>query len=168
MSTAKTSFDREQLLTKMRTLRIWRRRGQLAPHKPLLLLYALANLREGRSVLKYEDVDRDLATLFEKFGFAHGSVHTEYPFWRLQNDGIWEVSLDQPIAIDKDNSDPKKSELKRANAKGQFSEEVREVLRQDANALYDVARVLLERNFPKSLHRDIVAAIGLPARDIVD
>ena len=69
---------------------VWKRGGERAPHKPLLALYALGRCarREGR-LIAYSDVDRDLRNLLLEFGPTRRSYHPEYPFWRLQNDGIW-------------------------------------------------------------------------------
>jgi putative restriction endonuclease len=86
----------------------------------------------------------------------------EYPFWRLQHDGLWEVHTDGPVVAPNSNADPKKSELKRQNAKGKFPSEVIDVLRKNPTIIYEAARVLLTQNFPETIHKDIAAAVGLP------
>ncbi len=40
--------------------------------------------------IHYAKVDRDLRTLLAGFGPSRKSYHPEYPFWRLQKDGLWE------------------------------------------------------------------------------
>jgi hypothetical protein len=63
-----------------------------APHKPLLLLVALARLQRGESRLapfaQYEPVLRDLLV---KFVPGTADPSPELPFWHLQTDGLWEV-----------------------------------------------------------------------------
>ena len=40
----------------------------------------------------YSEVDEAVRPLLEEFGPPRKSYHTEYPFWYLQNDGLWEVT----------------------------------------------------------------------------
>ena len=70
-------------------LSVWRRGDQRAPHKPLLLLYALARFSEGRRDLLFSEVEPALRGLLDAFGAPRPAQHPEYPFWRLQNDGLW-------------------------------------------------------------------------------
>ena len=73
-------------------LTVWKKDDQRAPHKPLLALYTLGRLRRGgERLISYADVDRELRKLLKEFGPPRKSYHPEYPFWRLQNDGVWEV-----------------------------------------------------------------------------
>lgn len=155
-------FDRERLLNRVSTLKMWRRHGRLAPHKPLLLLYALGKFARGDKLLNFEDIDRDLAELLNRFGPSARSVHPEYPFWRLQNDGLWKVHADGPMTPRKSNGDPKKSELRRARARGQFTAELRDLFDQDPDAIHEVAQALLEQNFPEARRKEIAVAVGLP------
>src|SRR5262249_6923415 len=85
---------KKRLLDKLSSLRMWSGRGQMAPHKPLLFLYALGRFANGQRRLSYEEVDRDVGNLLQEFGPSSRSVHTEHPFWRLQNDGLWQVHTD--------------------------------------------------------------------------
>ena len=84
---------------KVDQLNVWSHGGERAPHKPLLLLLILARksraLPDEVTFTEIEDTVRDL--LFE-FGPSRKSYHPEYPFWRLQNDGIWEVASDVPMS----------------------------------------------------------------------
>jgi hypothetical protein len=72
--------------------------GQRAPHKPLLVLYALGRWSQGNQAdIPVKDIDRDLTLLLKEFGPPRQSYHPEYPFWRLQNDGAWQVRADGPL-----------------------------------------------------------------------
>ena len=51
------------------SLNQWRRGGERAPHKPLLLLYALGRLqRTGSSRMAFTEVEGDLRRLLEELG----------------------------------------------------------------------------------------------------
>jgi hypothetical protein len=68
--------------------------GRPAPHKPLLLLFAIARAGSGAERLAPFDAWRTLLTpLLNRF--AHGAEphHPEYPFVRLANDAgeLWEL-----------------------------------------------------------------------------
>ena len=82
----------DELKQQIRQITVWKRGDQRAPHKPLLLLYALGRcLNDGERLLPYGEVDRELRPLLMEFGPERKSCHTEYPFQRLANDGIWEL-----------------------------------------------------------------------------
>ena len=71
-------------------LAVWSRGEQRAPHKPLLVLYAIGRwVRGDQGGITFGEVDRDLTDLLKEFGPPRRSYHPEYPFWRLQNDGVW-------------------------------------------------------------------------------
>src|ERR1051325_9330171 len=98
-------------------INVWKRSDERAPHKPLLLLYALAKCSQGESrEIAYREVDRELRKLLIEFGPSRKSYHPEYPFWRLQNDGLWELQ------------GALKSELLKNNVRGGFKKEIYDTL----------------------------------------
>jgi putative restriction endonuclease len=141
---------------------VWKRGGERAPHKPLLALYALGKCarREGR-LIAYSDVDQDLRKLLREFGPTRQSYHPEYPFWRLQNDGIWQLRGAERVGARASSTDAKKSELLRYDVHGGFTEEVYSRLGRDRKLLAWIARDVLDANFPPSIHEDILQAVGL-------
>ncbi|HJN77839.1 MAG TPA: hypothetical protein QGF58_28240, partial [Myxococcota bacterium] len=82
-----------EVLDLFRNLKVWKKGDQRAPHKPLLVLMALARLQGGGERLwSFEDINPLLHELLVEFGPGdRKSVHPEYPFWYLRNDGVWEV-----------------------------------------------------------------------------
>jgi putative restriction endonuclease len=79
------SVARDAILSQFDGLNVWSRGGQRAPHKPLLVLYALGRWQRGdEGDIPYREVDRDLTALLKEFGPPRQSYHPEYPFWRLQ------------------------------------------------------------------------------------
>jgi putative restriction endonuclease len=143
-------------------LNVWGRGGQRAPHKPLLVLYALGRWGRGEAGdIPFREVDADLTGLLKEFGPPRQSYHPEYPFWRLQNDGVWAVHAAGPLTPRQSSTDAKKSDLLAKDAAGGFSPEVRAALRADPRLVTEVAARLLENHFPESIRPDILSAVGL-------
>jgi len=150
--------DREAILGRFDRLNVWSRGGQRAPHKPLLTLYALGRWARGdRGDVPFADVDRDLTALLKEFGPARQSYHPEYPFWRLKNDGVWQVRAQGELKPRQSNTDPPKSVLLTQEARGGFSDDVKAALQADPALFTQLAASLLEHHFPESLHPDILA-----------
>jgi putative restriction endonuclease len=151
-----------ELLERFRSLNVWKRSGERAPHKPLLLLLALGALsRRLPRLIPYAEIDKPLQDLLREFGPPRQSFHSEYPFWRLQNDGIWELANAERVATRVSNRDAKKSELLKHDVAGGFTSEVFDAISNDKNLLRTVAYQLLESAFPDSYHEDILSAVGL-------
>ena len=155
------------ILERFRSLSLWQRGSVRAPHKPLLVLLALGALARGERSLPFAEVEMKLSELLTEFGPSRRSQHPEYPFWRLQNDGVWVVSSDQPMVARHSNSDPRLSELRASHAVGAFTPDVQAALLKHPASIEVVARQLLEEHFPETLHRDILDAVGLSAPDLV-
>jgi putative restriction endonuclease len=150
-----------KLSERFEALNVWQRGSTRAPHKPLLVLLALGALARGQRSLSFEEVEPKLEELLKEFGPPRKSNQAEYPFWRLQNDGLWLVTADRPMQRRASNSDARVSELRAANARGEFSPDVQAELLKQPGAIESVARQVLEENFPETLHRDILDAVGL-------
>ena len=86
-----------KLLDAIDKLRVHTREGRRSPHKPLLLLYALAEqARNPQTRVKFEfsEAEKFLRKLLDEFWnpSSRGSYRVHYPFWRLREDNeIWEV-----------------------------------------------------------------------------
>ncbi|MFV1965743.1 MAG: phosphorothioated DNA-binding restriction endonuclease [Pirellulaceae bacterium] len=144
---------------------VWKRGSQRAPHKPLLLLYALAKCsRSEPRLISYADVDRDLRDLLLQFGPERKSCHPEYPFWRLQNDGIWELKNAERAARRSSNTDAKKVELLKYGVRGGFTEDVFDLLDGNRPLITELAVEILLQHFPTSVLEDILQAVGLDIR----
>lgn len=154
--------SRDQVLAAFDHLNVWSRGSERAPHKPLLVLYALGRLSRGDAdSVSFRDVDPALTALLKEFGPTRASYHPEYPFWRLQNDGVWIVENADDLAKRQGQTDVKKSELLDHDVHAHFAEEIADRLRQDPELIGDVAARLLDAHFPASLHQDILDAVGL-------
>jgi len=138
-------------------MRQWHTGGTRAPHKPLLVLYAIARLQStGSSRVRFTDAEASLKQLLVEFGPPGTRPTPQYPFVRLANDGLWELTTD-------DGSTPSENlgELRASGATGQLAAEFETELRDDPALCVIVARLLLDREWEQSLHADICAAIGL-------
>jgi len=162
LTNRKNQMHREKLLQQLCTLNVWKRDGERAPHKPLLVLLALAACSHGeRRLLLFADIDKPLQNLLREFGPPRKTFHSEYPFWRLQNDGIWELSNTEYVETRASNNDAKKSDLLKFGVCGGFKQEIYELLSSDKKLIWLAAFKLLESSFPDSYHNDILAAVGL-------
>lgn len=150
------------LIERIQDLNVWKRGTTRAPHKPLLVLYALGRIERGEDrLIPYRKVDEDLRRLLIDFGPPRKSHHPEYPFWRLQNDGIWEMPGEEKLERRKSNTDPRKSELLEKDVRAGFLEEIDARLREDPTLRERVAAEILHEHFPPTLHEDILDAVGL-------
>jgi putative restriction endonuclease len=142
-------------------LNIWRQGDQRAPHKPLLVLYALGMLQQRKAEVTFKEVEPKLTALLREFGPYRRSDHPEQPFWRLQNDGVWTVKAPNKLPLKKGDDIPRVMALRWANVRAGFSEDVQAALAADPKLITQIAVQLLEKHFPESLHQDILNAVGL-------
>jgi putative restriction endonuclease len=104
-------MNADELRQRVADIAVWQRGSERAPHKPLLLLMALARYSRGEpSQIPYAVIDWELRELLAEFGPSRKSYHPEYPFWRLQNDGIWELQNAENVAPRKSSTNAKRSE----------------------------------------------------------
>ena len=82
-------MTRDRLLNLFRNLHVWKRGGQRAPHKPLLLLLALGRvINNEERLVSYVDIERRLKPLLRRFGPPRKAFHPQFPFGRLPNDKV--------------------------------------------------------------------------------
>ncbi|MXX90865.1 MAG: hypothetical protein F4213_04210 [Boseongicola sp. SB0677_bin_26] len=136
-------------------------RQQPAAHKPLLVLLALGELRRGNEAVAFHDLDDRLKALLKAYGPWTPNPRPEYPFWRLQNDGLWKVRADGPPILPNDQGDARRRDLVEKHARGGFEDDVLQVLMADSRSVGVVARRLLDKHFPDSLHQGILEDVGL-------
>ncbi|MFR0363362.1 phosphorothioated DNA-binding restriction endonuclease [Streptomyces sp. MCC20] len=138
-------------------LKQWTRSGNRAPHKPLLFLYALGRFQQDAGdELRYSAVEEDLKRLLSEYGPPNRTTPA-YPFHHLVGDGVWEVRT----AHGSGSPGSGVRELRAAGAAGRLAPELRTALRREPSLLGRMARVLLDLNFPASLHDELCEAVGL-------
>ncbi|UOQ83586.1 HNH endonuclease [Gracilibacillus salinarum] len=135
---------------------MWKKGDQRAPHKPLLILYALGQWQlTCQKRFLYVDARPKLVELLIEYGPKRKSYHPEQPFVRLARDGIWE--LDKPILM----SSSFNKALIDDGVSGGFTEEIYQLLEKDGTLVDQIVNTLLEHHFPETLHNEILQATGL-------
>jgi len=149
-------MNSNQFKERIKNLNIWKKGDQRAPHKPLLILYALGQLQnKGARFLQYEEVRAPLTNLLKEFGPRRQSYHPEEPFVRLTRDGIWNLNADI------DSVHINSSWLLKHGITGGFNDEAYALLRDNPSLVREVGKMVLYSHFPDTIHEDILAAVGL-------
>ncbi|MFF3070937.1 phosphorothioated DNA-binding restriction endonuclease [Kitasatospora sp. NPDC057904] len=144
-------------LERVAKLRRWTNNDVRAPHKPLLLLYALGSFqRDADGELRYSAVEEELKRLLEEYGPSHPTTPA-YPFHHLVSDGVWEVRTDHGLGSPGSGV----RVLRSSGATGRLAPELRTALWKEPALLGRLARVILDFHFPPSLHTDLCEAVGL-------
>jgi putative restriction endonuclease len=153
----------EDILRRFDKLRIWERTkgSERAPHKPLLVLYALGRWQRGLTEVGFREAEKDLKNLLREFGPPRKSDHPEEPFWRLKNDDVWTVHAPEGLIMKAGHPVPRITELRSHNVKAGFSGDVQTALRNDENLLSELAVRILDEHFTADLHQRVLDAVKL-------
>ena len=155
------SASKKALLAKFENLQVWRAGDQRAPHKPLLAVWAIGRCLAGEPRLApFAEADRALKALLRDFGPHRARPHTEYPFWRLRKDGLWDVE-GEALVTTTAKGDAHRRSLLEHNVHGGFSEAVHAALSADEDLAKQIAHALVDAHFPESLHGEILHAAGI-------
>ena len=161
-------MNRELLKNLFDQINVWKKGDQRAPHKPLLLLMALARVQRGEErLVVFDQVDDVLRKLLMDFGPSRRSYHPEYPFWRLQNDGdLWDIP-ERERCLDargdaKRTGDIPAGILRDCGARGGFTAEAHALLQGDPALVNRLAEQILVNHFEPSMHEDLLDAVGFP------
>lgn len=150
-----------ELLRRFDDLSIWKQGDQRAPHKPLLVLYALGRWQAGLKDVTFRQAEPDLTALLREFGPPRKSDHPEQPFWRLQRDGVWVVHAPAGLETKKGADIPRVIELRSHDVRAEFTPDVQTALASDPGLVATITTRILEQHFPESIHPDILNAVGL-------
>lgn len=149
----------QEILQQFENINTWKSKGTRAPHKPLLMLLALGEIQRGNSgFIPYSVIEPKLKELLIDFGPPTKTVYTSFPFIRLANDGLWQFNKPELIHTKQDYTN---RELLQNDLKGRFPDEVILHLQINPDLLRQVVENILEKNFPETLHQDILDAVGL-------
>ena len=153
---------REDIIRKFKSLRIWKSSGERAPHKPLLVLYAIGRLLHGenRLISYINNIEDNLTNLLRTFGPERPNDQPHLPFWRLQNDKVWEVT-DADRINETTSGDPYITDLRNHNVSGGFLEEIVHEFQIDPNFAFKISQYMLD-HFPASMHQEILQAVEIP------
>lgn len=157
-------MDEKTFFQRIDKLNVWRRGAERAPHKPLLLLLALARQQRGETRLAYYERDiRDrLRALLRSFGPHRKVLHPENPFWYLKNDDLWEIPESDLARIQGGSgATPTDRRLRDAGARGGLSRSTERLLARRPELIVQAAQRILDGHFAPSLHESICDAVGL-------
>jgi putative restriction endonuclease len=154
-----------EVLDAFENIRRAQRAGVYAPHKPLLILLALARVQRGEPrMVEFAAIEALLKQLLAEFGPSSAAKSRHYPFWHLATDGhgaLWDLSGPREVLKRPAGATPSLGELREHHIKGGFPADVDEALRHIPGLLQAVASRVLDTYFPSTLHADIVATLGL-------
>lgn len=134
----------------------------IAPHKPLTILFALANVLKG---MRWIDFIRDKESL-EKLIQSNSNTHKVNclnPLWRLVKDNqsqlIW---VAEPIDLKEDKSgNILITEARQRLFKAGFSDHVFDYLSNKLDITQYLILEILEDNFPETIMNDILDYLGI-------
>lgn len=150
-----------EFLCLLAQLNTHRRRGRRAPHKPLLLLFALGRvLRDRDRLVPYEEVDRRVGALMRRFGSPKSAIRPHYPFRWLLSDGLWEIPRYAELSKNA-SGDLSVRQLRDLGVEGGFPERIHHLLRANPGLAWQAAEEVLHEHFPESLHREVREAAGI-------
>ncbi|UOQ92144.1 HNH endonuclease [Halobacillus shinanisalinarum] len=144
-------MDKQLLREKVEHLTIWKKHDQRAPHKPLLILYALGRLvTHQQRWIPFKQAYTKMEHLLKEYGPPRKSYHPEQPFVRLVNDGIWQLT---PSV---DHQKFTKTELLVKEIQGGFTPEVQKLLEKDRSLPFEIANDILVKHFPETYHEELL------------
>lgn len=156
-------MTRDEIIQAFDRMRVWQRRDQRAPHKPLLVLFALSKVcpsNMGR--IDWSEVDPKLKALLDEFGPDGSGKSRHYPFWHLQTDGLWQLEGPRSILSRPPAATPTLTELRSNHVRGGFPPALHKALQADPQLVGTIARRIVDAHFPESIRGDVLAAVGLP------
>jgi len=152
----------KEFLAKIHRLKVYRKGNQRAPHKPLYLLYCIASIQHGLPRLQlFADIEPKLKEALFRFGLSAKSQNPHYPFWRLKNDGLAEVSPSGPYSLRASSDDPKKSSLIEMKAKGGLLHSDHSMLKSNLEFQTQCLHEILDAHFPSSIHDELIRFFDL-------
>ncbi len=153
-------MTREDIIKKFKSLKVWKRGNKVAPHKPLLVLYAIGKLQRGESqLIPYTEIADKLTELLSEFGTGQSKPRPHYPFWRLREDNVWTVT-NANLIRQTDSGDAYITDLKDYNVSGGFHKTIAHHLEIDSSLALEISENILD-HFRSSIHKDISQAVGI-------
>jgi len=156
-----SDWTREKLLRKVSEVSVWKKGDERAPHKPLLILYALGKLLGGENEIRFKDFYEPFKHLLQEFGPSRKSYHPEFPFWYLRSEEFWEIEPSTGWMMKKGGLSPSKSDLLSREAVGRFVPAVQHLVLREPDLPGEVVSLVLNNHFPDSIHQDILEATHL-------
>lgn len=114
-------------------------------HKPLLVALLLRYyIDDGVTLVHFADIESAANALIERFVPSASPPRSQYPFWRLREDGFWEVA-DADLLEVNSSGDPRITDL-RSDHPGRWTPHAVSQLHRVGGEYY--LELLLDRYFP--------------------
>jgi putative restriction endonuclease len=152
--------DIEQLIQRFDKIATYKNGDRRAPHKPLLLLLALNDCISGNSRLRsFSEIENKLKSLLREFGNQRAENNIHCPFWRLKNDGIWEIENHENVRIT-NSGDPFISDLREYNVQAGLSSSIFDYLKNRPAKVKALVNSILLSHFNETQFEDILETVG--------
>ena len=159
-----TNNSNDDLLTRVKAIRVDSSHGRRSPHKPLLLLLSIGGHFNGHERLTaFGDIEEDLNRLIRRFGLPESRENAYHPFWHLRNDGLWQIDRPELVRVTTAGH-AYISDLREHGIRGGLAQDVLSVLETNPELAWRVVQSLLDDYFPPSLHEDVLRDVGLAGK----
>ena len=111
--------------------------------------------------MPFAEVEDELSSLLRTYGPPRRVLHPEYAFWWLQSDKLWEVPNSHLLSLKTKSAGLSRLELREKHICGGFPETIYNQFSQNPSFLSRVAKLILDNNFPNSIHEDILNSVGI-------
>lgn len=159
---------RGDLLRRAAALNVHRSGGRRAPHKPLLVLLAVARLQaEGAVEARWDWWSTKLGPLLVEYAPSSAAPSPEYPFRRLVGDGLWQIhgladyGDEAFVAGEQRVRDFRRRFLNDHDPAAGLPPEFESLLRTSPDTVDQLVRLLLHRHFPPTLWEDVLRDTGV-------
>jgi putative restriction endonuclease len=153
-------MTRDELLERVANLRVFERDLEKAPHKPLLLLWALGRFAAGAPrECHLAEVEQAIGPLLAELSPRTRGRGAEFPFWALQSDGLWVVTPSGLPPRKGHSSRPARKTLLGASVTGSLAPDVIVMLEKDPGLVDDLISGTLSAHFPAGIHARIREAL---------
>ena len=158
-------MTKDEILQRLRDMKVDQAHGPRAPYKPLLLLLAIAKLQHNERKFPFPEVETELRRLCPAFAPPRAAGwEPRLPYWHLRTDKLWEVPDADTVAVGASGR-PAVSALR--NTYGVLADDVWHELRSSPAFTGQVTQLLLDRFFPSSLHQELSDRIGFAMPDVI-
>lgn len=149
----------DSFLDRIHHLNVDRGGGQRKPHKPLLMLLAIARLlQRNERAVSFVDVERELRPLLDLYAPpVRGRHQPELPYWHLMSDRVWRVPGAEGLERTAKGF-PKLAALRSTN--GAIPTRFADAMLTDRRLAKRAVQQLLDEHFEASLHPDVLAGVG--------
>lgn len=155
----------EDIQQRFQSLNVWSQGDKRALHKPLLVLWSIRRCLLGQPrFAPFHVVEKEFSELWQEFGPYRetGKIRPHYPFWRLQNDDIWEI--DRPDRVGKTiKEDALIKDLREHKICGGFREKDYLFLQRNPDVAAQIAASLVSSHFPDTQFDEVLDAILSPS-----